>query len=118
MQPDLRDPRDRPKARMTKDKGTARGGHVVTLAPRRLAGRGTANLLLEESRGGHLRHRSPDTAERPGLRRVPRFRRLVVSPAPLRALRPHRLLRLVALAAREPPCFRSAASGRPKLRAR
>jgi len=32
MQPDLLDPRDRPKARMTKDKGAARGGHVVTLA--------------------------------------------------------------------------------------
>mgnify|MGYP003376175875 CR=1 FL=1 len=37
---------------------------------------------------------------------------------PLRGLRPHRLLRLVALAAREPPCGADRAHGRAELRAR
>ena len=48
---------------------------------------------------------------------MPGRRWLVVPSPPLRALRPHRVLRLVPLAARESPCSRRAPSGHPKLRA-
>jgi hypothetical protein len=68
--------------------------------------------------GGTTRHRSVRPAKRPRLRRVPRHRRLVVPPATLRAVRPCRLLRLVAVAACQPPCRRPATPDRPELRAR
>ena len=65
----------------------------------------------------HL-HRSGRTAERSRLRRVPRDRRLVVpSPAVCR-VRPHRLLRLLAVAARQPPRRRRGPPDRRELRAR
>ena len=57
-------------------------------------------------------------AERLGMRRVSRIRWLVVPPSSLRRLRPHRLLRLVAIPARQPPRGRRRSSGGPELRAR
>ena len=72
----------------------------------------------ETSNGRRHRHRSRGPAERFGLRRMPRLRWLVVPSPPLREMRPYRLLRLVTVAACEPPCRRSASPGRPELRAR
>jgi hypothetical protein len=64
------------------------------------------------------RNRSRGTAERPRLRRVSCLRWLVVPPPPVRALRPRRLLRLLAVPTREPPRRRPAPPDRPELRAR
>lgn len=68
--------------------------------------------------GGTDPDRSRGTAERRGLRRLSGIRRLVVPPSSLRPLRPRRLLRHVALPARQSArgCFWT--SGRPELRAR
>src|SRR5258708_22664006 len=49
---------------------------------------------------------------------MPCQRWLVAAFTPLRALWPHRLLRLVHIPAREPPCRRHGAPGHPELRAR
>ena len=54
----------------------------------------------------------------PGCVECLAVRGLVVPPASVCALRPCRLLRLVAVAAREPPRRGRAAPGRPELRAR
>jgi hypothetical protein len=56
-------------------------------------------------------------AERDGLRRMRRSRGLVVPPAPLYAVRAHRLLRLLAVPARERPCGRHRAPAHQELRA-
>ena len=69
-------------------------------------------------RGERPRPRPRSAAQRHRLRRVPRHGRLVVPPAALRALRPRRLLRLLAVPARQPPCGGRRAPDRPELRAR
>src|SRR5258708_9665829 len=56
-------------------------------------------------------------AERDGLRRVRRSRGLVVPSAPLRAVRAHRLLRLLAGPARQRACGRLRAPADQELRA-
>ena len=68
--------------------------------------------------GDRSRHRSDRRAERSRLRRVPGDRRrLVVPPPALRAVRACRLLRLVAVAARQPARGGDRAPDRPELRA-
>ena len=77
----------------------------------------------DRSRGtlGSMARDQPDRpvhpAQRHRLRGVPGDGRLVVSPPSVRALRPHRLLRHVAVAARSPACRRRAAPDRSELRA-
>ena len=57
-------------------------------------------------------------AERLWMRRVSRIRWLVVPPSSLRRLWPHRLLRLVAIPARQPARGHRRSPGGPELRAR
>ena len=57
------------------------------------------------------------SAQRDGPVESPRDRWMVVPPAALRAVRPHRLLRHVALAARDRACGELGTSGRPIVRA-
>ena len=68
---------------------------------------------MTERRG----HRPGRAAERHRLRRVRRRRRLVGAPAPLRAVRAHRLLRLLAGPARERARGRDRPPDRAELRA-
>lgn len=57
-------------------------------------------------------------AQRDRMRRVRRQRWLVVSPAPVCAVRPYRLLRHLAIAACQRACGRDWSSAHPELRAR
>ena len=67
--------------------------------------------------GSGSRHRSGGAPEWLRVRRVHGGRRLVAAPAPLRALRPRRLLRFLARPARQPPRGRDRAPARQELRA-
>src|SRR5690349_7622339 len=72
----------------------------------------------EEGCAGDRGSDRPDgPAQRDGLRRVRRSRGLVVPPAPLYAVRAHRLLRLLAGPACQPPCGRRRAPADQELRA-
>jgi hypothetical protein len=68
--------------------------------------------------GAEQGHRPQGPAEWSRLRRMPRLRGLVVPPPSVRALRPHRLLRLITIPARKSSCGRCGAPNHPKLRAR
>ncbi len=61
--------------------------------------------------------RSVGAAERPRLRRVRGGPGLVAAPAPVHPVRPHRLLRQLAVPARHPACQGDRSPGHPLLRA-
>ena len=68
--------------------------------------------LRGQVHGDPVRHRPQHRPERSRLRRVPRDQRLVVPPAPVRDVRSHRMLRLLAVSTRQSSRARHAASAR------